>query len=347
MRLFDKTGYCFCYVIMMQLCFLSCSDTSLKIQDAEIMEICRLNENMGQISAPTSVAVADDGRFAVCDNNCVYLYSSDGNQLRTIGNAGNARFEYNHPSVVNIHKDTIYVWSSFTMKFIAYTMDGTPVAQYRYESAISDFEVTDDCIVIYTAGLAVDNVLEVYDKHASMITERLVRSTDEHKLLLHLWSASPLFATGNKVYYSSRDNMTVYCYDVKTGENVIAEKIRSGTFKVDDIEDYEFVANNRKSRQAYLWENSQVLSIFRDNDSMYVMTLEGKDVFADDTFDSSGRYFVLHKSGDVKNDRTVAYCYDSIGSKRLLESTGHGLYILKHTIENGEDVYTLNKLIID
>ena len=73
----------------------------------------------------------------------VFLYSSEGKQIRQIGNKGNARYEYSHPSAVRIYKDTIYVWSSFTLRFISYTMDGEPIEEYPYLSAIVDLIPTD------------------------------------------------------------------------------------------------------------------------------------------------------------------------------------------------------------
>ena len=157
----------------------------------------------------------------------VFLYSSEGKQIRQIGNKGKARYEYNHPSAVRIYKDTIYVWSSFTLRFISYTMDGEPIEEYPYLSAIGDFIPTDKCIYIYNKGKSFDNVIYVYDKRSKCIVNNLTESTPEHKTLLYKWVASPMMLSNSKLYYTTTDDLTVRTYDVNDGHESYLARIES------------------------------------------------------------------------------------------------------------------------
>lgn len=332
------------YTILVGIVLLSaCSETEMAVQDARTEYLCTLEENIAQISKPTSFAVSDDGWFVLCDNKNVYLYSPDGKQSRKIGNVGNAKYEYNYPSLVKVHKDTVYVWSSYTMKFIAYTPSGEPVAQYAYKFAVSDFEVTDHEIIIYTAGYAIDNIIEVYDKSTSTVTKRLTPSSDEHKVLLHNWSASPILAQGESVYYSSRDKLDVFRYGEGSPEGALYEAIESDSFRMDEVKDYNALSRNRNDRREYLYANPQVICIFPGGKDMYVMTVEGKETYINGEHDTSGRHFVLYRTGK-KSGKTAVYSYESIGTERLVDAADDGLYIIMHSIEDDNDVYTLNKL---
>lgn len=109
----------------------ACSESTIDITKAPTEQICVLRENLDLIGEPYSFAIADDRRFVVTDFTNVFLYSANGEQIRQIGNAGRAPFEYLNPSCVKIYKDTIYVWSANSLKFISYTMEGLPSENIR------------------------------------------------------------------------------------------------------------------------------------------------------------------------------------------------------------------------
>ena len=268
----------------------------------------------------------------------------DGRQIRQIGQAGRARFEYNHPSKVAVYNDTIYVWSSFTATFITYTLDGTPVAQYRYNSAITNFEPAGDYIFIYTGGRADENVIDVYSTVEKNVVKSISKATDEHRLLLFNMAASPLFYDGTLLYYSSLDVPDIYTYDPSQETPTLFSKVKSQTFHVEksDIS----IRNNRSKQLDYSITNSQVLNIFPNGASLYVMALEGTACLENDKYQTEDKFFTVYGASE-KNNFVASYSYDSIGTELLFDSTSDGLYFIRHTIENGEDVYTLNKLIID
>lgn len=71
-------------IALLLLC--SCTRSVTEREEAKFQTICRLSENIANISLPFSFSVAEDGRFVLCDNEKVFLYSSEGRQIRQIGN---------------------------------------------------------------------------------------------------------------------------------------------------------------------------------------------------------------------------------------------------------------------
>lgn len=123
-----------------------CADRQAEVvlSEAETQEVCKLTENISPIKMPQSFDILDDNHFVLTDWEQVYLYDFSGNQIQQIGATGRAQFEYNRPAHVRVHDGRIYVWSSGTLRFIEYTADGTPVAEYPYDSAVTDFRVSGD-----------------------------------------------------------------------------------------------------------------------------------------------------------------------------------------------------------
>ena len=329
-------------IVLLLLC--SCTRSVTEREEAKFQTICRLSDNIANISLPFSFSVAEDGRFVLCDNEKVFLYSSEGRQIRQIGNKGKSKYEYNHPSVVRIYKDTIYVWSSFTLRFISYTMDGEFVEEYPYLSAIGDFIPSDKYIYIYNKGKSIDNVIDVYDKRSKSIVNNLTESTPEHKTLLHKWAALPMMLSNSKLYYTSTDDLTVRTYDANDVHESDLARIESETFKVSDLDEYKY---ERKKTSEYLRDNSIVLSLFKGNkDKIYLLTLEGVSRIKDNKADNSERFFSVY---DIfaRQPLKHIYSYESIGTEKLFDNTCGNLFVLQHKIENEEDVYLLNKLIIE
>ena len=334
-------------VITISVCLLvacpSCTEHTTNRQDVTAQQICLLQETISTLGEPYSFAIADDRRFVVTDFTNVFLYSAKGEQIRQIGNAGRAPFEYLNPSCVKIYKDTIYVWSANSLKFISYTMEGTPVGEYPYESAIRNFLPTDEHICIYTSGLRTDSVIDIYDKASHEIIQSLSPTSDEHKLLSHLWADAPLYSLGTDIYYCPKDRLDVYdCNESGRSQKTVAQ-IKSDSFKVDKVSGYDAIVTDRKRRNTYLNENSQTLTLFRQDGQFYLLTLEGDARLSEDAYDTSNRYFSLYS---VSEQELVAqYNYDSIGNPALFSSNADGLYFIKIS-DDEQHPYSLHKLIL-
>ena len=184
--MFDKwiTGF---PVILCMALPLSCSDSGMPLTDAPHEEICVLETDgsCGMLGRLNSLAVIDSDCFAICDEMQVYLYNMQGKQIRCIGRSGNAGYEYNMPTVVRTDGNDIYVWSSMTLKFLAYDLQGKVTGEYGYSSAVRDFIPCGDNIAVYTNGVRDDMMIDIYSKSDKEIqgcfwntTERMRRNID-------------------------------------------------------------------------------------------------------------------------------------------------------------------------
>ena len=77
-----------------------------------------------------------------------------------------------------------------------------------------------------------------------------------------------------------------------------------------------------------------------------MLTLEGVSRIKDNKADNSERFFSVYDIFARQPLRHV-YSYESIGTEKLFDNTCGNLFVLQHKIENEEDVYLLNKLIIE
>ena len=184
----------------------------------------------------------------------------------------------------------------------------------------------------------------MYSKGERKVIKRLNKTTDEHRLLLFNLAAMPFFLDENQLYYSSLDALDIYAYETDDSDPQLVSEIKSETFRVKDSD--ISLRENRQKHIEYANENSQVLNIFSDNGNLYVMTLEGESRIANGQYDTADKFFSVYNVFR-KNNHIASYTYDSIDTELLFDSTSDGLYFMKHTIENGEDVYTLNKLVIN
>lgn len=330
----------FCSLLLMFSCTGKSSGTAT---DAPSKTVCALQENIAPVGRPMSFAMNDDGSFVLTDLKSVYLYSAGGEQLKQIGRSGRARYEYLTPLSVKIQNDTVYVWSAGSLEFIAYTMDGEPVAEYPYRSAIKDFLPAGDSIYIYTAGNADENIVDVYDTKKGEVVQSIGKSTTEHRVLLHAAYPAPVCLKDGNVYFAAKDALTVYRYDPASGKTSPAAELKSDSFRVEKLQDNSSLESGSEKRSDYLWSNSQSLFLFADKDRLMLMSIGGELVQDGENTDYSDRLYSLY---DVAGNRCVAtYTNASIGASPLFSSNSDGLYFLK--LSNDEtQPHTLRKLIL-
>lgn len=327
----------------------SCSTKGdYQVIDAPYEQICRLGENIGMLGEPLSMAIVDESHFVVSDlNSNVYLYDFTGNQVSRIGNVGRAGFEYIFPMNVRVYNGDIYVWSANTGKFISYEITGAPIAEYGYQSAIRDFLPTEHKIYIYTAGLRDGNVIDVYDKSTQKIESSLTETSDIHKLMLCWISVTPMMYMNNIFYYASRDNLDVFRYSEGNAESELDAEIQSDTFETDKLSNPNIQPASEQARE-YMIDNDMIVMLSPAEDGYYVITREGeKDSNKEgDAAYEDMRIVVYAVSEDGASSRLADYSYSSFGSTTLFSTFGHDIFYLKHSVNNGEDTYSLRKLLI-
>ena len=324
---------------------VSCSDKSIAVHDAVSDSVCVLKENLALVKSPASFAMTGDAGFVLSDYENVYLYGMDGSQKLQIGHPGRAKYEYNVPTVVRCFGDSVYVWSSFSLKFISYAIDGTPGAEYPYGSAIADFAPSDGKLFIYTAGRRLDHVVDVYDKASGKVTDSLSRSTSEHQFLLIEGAKAPMYFDGKELLFMPKDRIMLMHYDPVTNSGGTLSALVSNTFKVEKGLSGDLLDKDEEKALAKLDESSLTMCLWPGRTGYYVLTREGKAQIVNGERDNGDVYYGLYEIGP-DGSHIDSYRYDSIGTLRLFSSWGSDLYYISHSIEEEEDVYVLKRLAL-
>lgn len=327
---------------------ISCSSNShgpIETTDAETEEICRLGENLALIKTPVSFSMVGEDRFVISDRNGVYLYGTDGNQISRIGRTGRAKSEYNMPPIARCFGDSVYIWCPMSLKFVTWSLDGQPGAEYRYPSAVSDFTPTDDELFIYTAGRRFDNVIDVYDKNTQAVKKTLLKSTSEHQFLIAFITSYPMLIEGDNFYFMPKDRLSVMDYEISADELKEKCSFLSDTFVVDDGLYYDLMVEDRTTARAELRENSQTLFLSPSRKGFYVLTKEGTGKLEGEKNDFSDTAISLYDTGK-RNVHIASYSYDSIGTLELFGHWEDNVYFIRHDVKDGNDIYTLNRLVI-
>lgn len=324
-----------------------CADRQAEVVlgEAETQEVCKLTENISPIKMPQSFDILDDNHFVLTDWEQVYLYDFSGNQIQQIGATGRAQFEYNRPAHVRVHDGRIYVWSSGTLRFIEYTADGTPVAEYPYDSAVTDFRVSGDNIFIYTAGRRIKNVIDVYDKSSASVKTSLTPSTKEHRFSLHNISSTPMYCDGKSLAYASKDNMSLYLYDRNSGSAELLSDYKSESFEVEEVTDTNMLYTNWDKALKYYNENPITIFVAPNEKGYYLLTAEGEFEMKDNNLADGTRYIGLYDIRRSGSRRIASYTYSSIGTQDLYAYWKNEIYFIRHKVED-DDIYTLEKLCI-
>lgn len=322
----------------------SCSNSNeITVQDADADTVCEIitvhdDEEIGRLN---SLAVMDSSCFVLSTDSQVYLYDISGCCVNKIGRSGNAKFEYNLPLLVRTDGELIYVWSAMTMKFIVYTIDGTPVDEFVYESALMDFCPSGDFIVIYPVGQRGDHIIDIYDKTCGRVISSLGDSSDAHKILCGCLSAAPFYCHDGVIHYLSLDRLEVMKYDI--GRDVISyiAEIESNTFRPVHVKGDMGYAAAREYRN----NNPSILLLINRDDVLYVLTSEGKyqDSLVGGRNDEN-RYCCLYRVENSGGRQVFRFTMSSFGYSNLLSVYDGDIYFISHQIWDDDDVYTLKRL---
>ena len=327
------------------LCVISCADNvEHSLEEAGMKNVCKLEENLIPIKLPQSFDILDDNRFVMTDWEGVYLYDFNGKQLSQIGISGRAQYEYNRPSIVRVYDNKIYVWSSATLKFIEYDSDGTPIAEYEYNSAVTDFRVSEDEIFIYTAGRKVANIIDVYDKSSETVTNSLTPSTREHRFSLRNISSSPMYYDGESLVYASKDKLNIYLYSPESKQTEQISSFSSKSFKVESVADTTILYTDWDKTLKYYNENLIALFICPSDKGYYMIAAEGKFEMKNNEIIDGTRYIALYDIRSKDSKHVASYKYSSIATQHLFAYYNGKLYIIDHSMDENDDIYTMKSM---
>lgn len=309
--------------------------------------VCVISQEDHSIGNLNSLDVMEDGRFLLSTDNEVLLFDAGGKLLREIGKSGRASGEYSMPMAVRAYGNVIYVWSAMSLKFIAYDLDGHFMAEYPYASALHDFMPGEGKLFIYAAGIRKENVIDIYSLKTKMVDTSLTKASENHKLV-SWFAVTPMCVSGDVLYYMSRDGLKVYRYDLNASEG--PEEVcefESGSFRIPDVRETKLVNSHRGNKDKYLNESSFVLQIVPvDKEHFKVMTSEGSFRREGKRLNDDERYFSIYNVSAEKSGRVRSFPSSAIDDFALISVVGNVMYFIGHSIEDEDDVYTLNRLAL-
>lgn len=275
----------------------SCTNSSRHSTELIPEIVCSFSNYENVLGLPISFDFVNDTTIVLAVDNRVLLYSDSGRFIRQIGRPGKALFEYNSPSLVRATEDSVYVWSSMSLQFISFGVDGAPGSIYPYDSALSDFDITDNLIVIYTAAKRGDHILDLYHKDDNRI-ETVGEATDEHRILCQNASVAPLLLKDDQILFASKDYPKIYELNCISGSVSEIAFFQSTSFNVNKLPT-SISSMSRKEKSQYLKDNPFSLMILPvEADDYALMTLEGTTELEDDGVSNLNRTYDIYYGND-------------------------------------------------
>lgn len=319
----------------------------VEVGEARSETLCEISQEGedGQIGRINSLAVVDADRFVLCSETHaatqVHLYDMAGRRLAGIGRTGRARYEYVMPLIVRTDGKSIYVWCAMSLKFIEYTLEGEPVAEYPYESAIRDFVPCGSKIVIYASGKRKEHIVDIYDKASGEVVSAIGEPSPSHVALLGWLSVAPVTIDGDKVLFMPQDKLELLSYDLETGGLETRAEIESDSFAVSELGSEP----SPDARRRYIYENSYAVMLTVKDGAVRVLASEGEYMMREGVLSKEDRFCSVYELKGARGRKVSSFRVDSFGSSNMLSSYGGDIYYVYHTLENGEDAYRLRKLL--
>ena len=302
--------------------------------------ICRLDDHENPVGSIKSLCFLSDTSFVVSARNseAISVFDLSGELLNIINRSGRGQLEYYSPGRVRTWNGRIVVWSTSLLKFIEYEPDGTPIREWQYPSACSDFLVSEKYIVIYTNGVRDSHIIDLLNKETGEVSSVGKETVWSHKVLNVNDAVSPFCMDGDILYYMPRNELSVWACNLKTGDISRAAAWTSPSFVVDDLQDDIIPDRNRLI--PFLQKNSLVVGLCKTDGAFMVLTLEGENR----PYAGFGeRYYSLYTVSGQDVAVSHFLMSDIAEYDRITEWRGH-LYYLHHIVENSEDIYELQIL---
>lgn len=302
--------------------------------------ICRLGDDENPVGSIKSLCFLSDTSFVVSARNseAISVFNLSGNLLNVIDQSGRGPLEYYSPGRVRTWNGRIVVWSAQLLKFIEYEPDGTPIREWQYPSACSDFLVTEKYIVIYTNGIRDSHIIDLLNKETGEVSFVGKEAVWSHKVLNVNDAVSPFCIDGDILYYMPRNELSIWACNLKTGDISRAATWTSPSFVVEDLHDD--IIPNRNRLIPFLQKNSLVVGLCKTDGAFMVLTLEGENR----PYAGFGeRYYSLYTVSGQDVAVSHFLMSDIAEYDRITEWKGQFYYLRHHISDSGDDVYELRK----
>ncbi len=328
---------------------ISCSENE-KAKEIKLLpfeNICSLDENISYLSNINSFSFIDQSHFVVSTSNPsnIFIYNTDGQQIREINSIGRGAFEFIDPAIVKAYKGNIYVWCGTTLKLLIFDMLGNPIKEYsNFKRAISNFCIYKNYICFYMSGGYKDKLIEIYDLTENRFVKGFITPTNEHITLSMMSCSGGMTMSGPNAMFMNASQLVINTINLDSFDQS-SKEIKDNVFITHNLDKdaVNLINSDREKAFKYIYNNSLVTGIFSVSDNIILKTEIGKYSVEKHRMDTSERYdkfYVLDKKLNLKYTLTSKLS----NNRCLYSSNGKNLYTIK-LINSGEDFhYVLSKL---
>ena len=302
--------------------------------------ICRLDDHETLVGNINSLCFLSDMSFVVSARNseAISVFDLSGELLNIINRSGRGQLEYYSPGRVRTWNGRIVVWSTSLLKFIEYEPDGTPIREWQYPSACSDFLVTEKYIVIYTNGIRDSHIIDLLNKETGEVSFVGKEAVWSHKVLNVNDAVSPFCIDGDILYYMPRNELSIWACNLETGDISRVATWTSPSFVVEDLQDD--IIPDRNKLIPFLQKNSLVVGLCKTDCAFMALTFEGDNR---SNAGSGKRYYSLYTVSGQDVAASHFLMSDIAEYDRITEWKGQFYYLRHHISDSGDDVYELRK----
>lgn len=263
----------------------------------------------------------------------IVLYDSTGRQLRQVGSMGRGPGEYASASIIQLLRDTLYIWDSKLLKFLKYDIKtNTPLLEIQdFRWSIQNFSVSGDDIYFYNSGRSTGPYIEQYNITENEYGRKFGNRTEAHNLLAAYRYAGGIDRENQYIYYISPSSLRVYRINT-----------RNGTEKSFIINDSEFkVPNVKNAREIILSDEftkitskmSRVVDLFVMDKYVLVLAHIGEDTYSEqwDAYlvtNRKIRMYVLDSDMNYIDNFTFSLAADQDLQHRIWTANNRQLFFL-------------------
>lgn len=332
------------WIACIACCLAACTEHARKTFPAASNEcICTLKENLDITGEVLSFCFVDSGHFAVASggNATIQIYDMQGTQQRIIARQGRGKHEYVNPAIIRAFEGRLYVWCDSSLKFIVFSSDGEPLAEYRYPTAIKDFIPYKDKIVIYNAGGVSDRTIHLYDTESRSVVASFGHRTREHELLSVNRSTAPFLVENDSLYFMNLDELTIYGSALGNCAVTPLQRIESETFRVRKLPQEDLMNTDRMRAFAYLRENAYVDALYMVDSLFVVKTMEGQFEVSDNRVNNIDRHPVFYAVSDGERIGKQDVSWQSFSRAYLSAPFEDGVFYITNEADGDSDCYKL------
>ncbi len=326
------------YYILLSLVFINigCQNkngTSYQVINSEfkIDTVCKtLDENIELLGHISDMHFISDSLFLLSTQEMLCLYNTRGEQLKVIGNKGNAEGEYISPDMIFATNRYIYLWCAMQLKVLRYDIAGNFVDVFcRMDKSIKEFKIAGDSIMFYREANDEKNVIHKFNAN-----------TEEDSILDNIESSATYRVLSRKKQLKMmnyKDGSLIVVNPVPQFELLLFDNDGTLTKRSDQVIDEEYSVAEFASNQEFMdlgmqegfrqsIQSSIILAVSKIKSNYYVLTESGRFSLDNNHVKSIDRkinIFKMSENLDVISKSIYPYL---IGSR--YEFVGDKLYFI-------------------